>query len=237
MSQASDEVIDEGNVAEPIALLAPIRGAYGPKPSWRGRIHQVAFFVTMPAGLWLLAGAQTTLARVAVAIYWASLAGLFAASSSYHLFATSPTAVKWMRRLDHSMIFVLIAGTYTPFCLIVLPMAWGIPLLVSMWVAALAGIIMKMIRVTAEGGESGSWLYAVLGWSAIIGLPKLLDELGFARTLLLVGGGLLYTGGAIILARRRPDPRPTVFGYHEVWHALTVVAGGCHFVLIATVVR
>lgn len=221
----------------PESELAPVRGAYGPKPSWRGRIHQVAFFVTMPAGLWLLAGAETTLARVAVAVYWASLAGLFAASSSYHLFATSPTAVKWMRRVDHSMIFVLIAGTYTPFCLIVLPVAWGIPLLVSMWVAALAGIIMKMIRVTAEHGASGSWLYSVLGWAAVIGLPKLLSELGYARMGLLLLGGLLYTGGAIILATRRPDPAPKVFGYHEIWHVFTVAAGACHFILIAMVVR
>lgn len=216
---------------------APIYGAYGPKPEWRGRLHKYAFFVTLPAGLWLLAGAHTAAARVAVAIYWASLAGLFGTSASYHLFAHSERAVTWLRRADHSMIFVLIAGSYTPFCLLVPPRVWGIPMLVVMWVTALAGIIMKMIRVTADGGRSGSWLYVVAGWSAVVALPKLLSELGAARMALLIIGGLLYTGGAIILGTRRPNPRPAVFGYHEVWHALTIAAGACHFALVALIVR
>ena len=219
------------------SLPARLWDAYGPKPTWRGRIHQIAFFVTLPAGLWLLAGAHTTAARVAVAIYWASLAGLFGASASYHLFARSESAVKWLRRLDHSMIFVLIAGSYTPFCLVVLPRAWGIPMLVVTWVTALAGVIMKMVRVTAGAGKSGSWLYIVLGWSSLITLPKLLTELGPGRMALLIGGGLLYTGGAVILGLRRPNPRPTVFGYHEVWHALTIAASACHFTLVALIVH
>lgn len=211
--------------------------AYGPRPVWRGRLHQYAFLVTLPAGLWLLAGATTTSARVAVAVYWASLAGLFGTSASYHLFARSENAVKWLRRADHSMIFVLIAGSYTPFCLVVLPRAWGIPTLVAIWVTALAGVIMKMVRVTANGGKSGSWLYVVLGWSAVITLPKLLDEMGTGRIGLLALGGLIYTTGAVILGTRRPNPRPMVFGYHEVWHAFTIAAGTCHFVLIASIVR
>ena len=214
---------------------ARIFGAYGPKPTWRGRLHQVAFFITMPAGLWLLAGATTTSARIAVAIYWASLAGLFGASASYHLFAHSENAVKWLRRLDHSMIFVLIAGSYTPFCLVVLPRAWGIPMLVVTWVSALAGVIMKMVRVTTHGGKSGSWLYVVMGWGALVTLPKMLDQMGYARMALLLAGGVLYTGGAVILGKRRPDPKPFVFGYHEVWHAFTIAAGTCHFVLVALI--
>ncbi len=143
----------------------------------------------------------------------------------------------WMRRLDHSMIFVMIAGSYTPLCLIVLPRAWGIPMLVVIWVTALAGIIMKMVRVTANGGKSGSWLYVVAGWMAVITLPKLLTEMGPGRIALLAAGGLLFTVGAVVLATRRPDPKPMVFGYHEVWHAMTVVAAGCHFALIALIVR
>ena len=146
--------------------------------------------------MWLLAGAHTAAARVAVAIYWASLAGLFGTSASYHLFAHSERAVTWLRRADHSMIFVLIAGSYTPFCLLVLPRVWGIPMLVVMWVTALAGIIMKMIRVTADGGRSGSWLYVVAGWSAVVALPKLLSELGAARMALLIIGGIVSTKAA-----------------------------------------
>lgn len=211
--------------------------AYGPRPTWRGKIHLAAFIVTLPAGLWLLAGAQTPAARVAVAVYWASMAGLFAASMSYHLFARSERAVTWLRRLDHSMIFVMIAGSYTPLCLVVLPRAWGIPMLVAMWVTALAGVIMKMIRVTANGGKSGSWLYVVAGWSSVITLPKLLSELTPTRMALLVAGGVLFTGGAVVLGTRRPDPRPMVFGYHEVWHTITVAACCCHFALIALIVH
>lgn len=228
--------MDEQTVQQrPERPLPRIYGAYGPKPTWRGRLHQVAFFVSLPAGLWLLAGASTAPARVAVAIYWASLAGLFGTSASYHLFAHSERAVTWLRRADHSMIFVLIAGSYTPFCLVVLPRQWGIPMLVVMWVSALAGIVMKMVRVTAGSGRSGSWLYIVMGWGALITLPQLLDEMGWARMALLLIGGVLYTGGAVVLGTRRPDPRPHAFGYHEVWHACTIAAGTCHFALVAMV--
>lgn len=228
-----DVMLAEARAAE---RGVPLAGAYGPKPSWRGRLHQIGFFVTLPAGWFLLSGAHTTAARVAVAVYWASLAGLFAASASYHLYARTPTAVKWMRRLDHSMIFVLIAGTYTPMCLLVLPRVWGIPTLVAAWVTALAGILMKMVRLSARGGRSGSWLYIVLGWGAVLMLPKLLTGLGPGRFALLVAGGLLFTLGAVVLGRQSPDPRPPVFGYHEVWHAFTLAAIACHFVMVALVV-
>lgn len=224
-------------MAHDVLTSTAIDDVYGPRPRWRGRLHQVAFFVTLPAGYFLLAAAHTTAARVAVAVYWATLAGQFGASASYHRFAHTERSVKWLRRLDHSMIFCLIAGTYTPICLLVLPRAWGIPMLVAAWVTALAGVIMKMIRVTAKGGASGSWLYMVLGWAAVLTLPKLLSNLGLVRGLLLGFGGLIYTVGAVVLGRKRPDPRPTSFGYHEVWHACTLAAGVCHFALIAMVLQ
>lgn len=233
MAERQREAVMDGNVSMSVA----IDDVYGPRPAWRGRLHQIAFFVTLPAGYFLLAAAQTTAARVAVAVYWATLAGQFGASASYHRLAHSERMVKWLRRLDHSMIFCLIAGTYTPICILVLPRAWGIPMLVAAWVTALAGVIMKMIRVTAQGGASGSWLYMVLGWAAVITLPKLLDNLGLLRGLLLGFGGLIYTLGALVLGRQRPNPRPMSFGYHEVWHACTLAAGACHFALIATVLR
>lgn len=209
--------------------------AYGPRPVLRGRFHQLGFILAMPAGLFLLAAAHTTAARVAVAIYWATLAGQFGASASYHRFAHTERSVMWLRRLDHSMIFMLIAGTYTPICLLVLPRAWGIPILVAAWVTALAGIILKMISVRATGSTGGSWLYIVLGWGAVITLPQLLSHLGLVRGALLGIGGVLYTGGAVILGRRRPDPLPTVFGYHEVWHVITLIACACHFAVIAMI--
>ncbi|MGB6057178.1 MAG: hemolysin III family protein [Microthrixaceae bacterium] len=210
--------------------------AYGHRPLMRGWLHFAAFLVVLPAGLYLLTTADTAAARVAVAVYWASLAGLFATSASYHRLARSPKAVLWMRRADHSMIFTLIAGTYTPICLVVLPAIWGIPMLVVIWVTALAGIIMKMVRLGTGGGKSGSWLYIAMGWAAIVTMPVLLTRLTAMQTSLLAVGGLLYTVGAIVLGTRKPDPFPSRFGYHEVWHAMTIAAGACHFVLIATVV-
>lgn len=209
---------------------------YGHRPTWRGWFHAVAFFAVMPAGIYLLSAADSTGARIAVAVYWASLAGLFGTSASYHRLARSHRSVLWFRRADHSMIYVLIAGTYTPVCLIALPRIWGVPLLVVMWVAALAGIIMKMVSLGSRngaGGSGGSWLYIVMGWAAIIVLPVLVTNLSTAQVILLAVGGLLYTVGAVVLGRKRPDPVPDRFGYHEVWHGMTVAAGGCHFAMIA----
>ncbi len=221
-----------GVAAEPHA--ATVEDPYGPRPTWRGWLHFVAFLAVMPAGIVLLAVADSAAARVGVAIYWASLAGLFATSASYHRLARSERSVLWFRRADHSMIYVLIAGTYTPLCLIALPAIWGIPMLVVAWVTALAGVIMKMVRLGVGEGSSGSWLYIVMGWGAVITLPALLTSLNIAQLILLGVGGLLYTLGAVVLGRRRPDPAPARFGYHEVWHSFTIVAGACHFALVAT---
>lgn len=207
---------------------------YGPRPTWRGWLHFAAFLVVLPAGLYLLTVAESVGARAAVAIYWASLAGLFATSASYHRLARTQRSVLWFRRADHSMIYVLIAGTYTPLCLIALPRIWGIPMLVVAWVTALAGVILKMVRLGVGDKSSGSWLYIVMGWGAVITLPVLVTSLDVAQLVLLGVGGVLYTVGAVILGRKRPDPSPTRFGYHEVWHSMTIAAGGCHFALVAT---
>jgi hemolysin III len=207
------------------------------KPTWRGILHTAAFCVTLPAGLFLLTAAHTTAARVAVAVYWASLAGLFGASASYHRLAVTERARMWLRRADHSAIFCLIAGTYTPLCLLVLPKAWGVPTLVAIWVAAVAGIILKMVSVRATGRTRGGWLYIVMGWAAVITMPQLAHRLDTTGLVLLAVGGVVYTVGAVILATQRPNPSARVFGYHEVWHACTIVAGGCHFALMASIVR
>jgi hemolysin III len=207
--------------------------AYGPRPFWRGRVHLIAAAVALPAVAALIAAADTAAGRVAVAIYGATLIGLFAVSASYHRIARTPLSVKWFRRADHSMIFLLIAGTYTPICLLALPPAWGIPLLVVIWVAALGGVTMKMLRLGNGPGSSGSWLYIVMGWAAVVATPVLVSNLDLAQLALLAVGGILYTVGAVVLGRRWPDPVPHSFGYHEVWHAMTVAAGGCHFAAVA----
>jgi hemolysin III len=208
--------------------------AYGFRPFWRGRLHLIAAVLAAPAVLVLAATADTGLGRTAVLVYGATLVGLYAVSASYHRLAHTPTAVKWWRRADHSMIFMLIAGTYTPICLLALPPEWGIPTLVAVWVVAMVGVSLKMAKLGVGNESVGSWLYIVLGWAGLIIVPLLVVRLEWRQLVLLAVGGVLYTVGAVVLGRRRPDPSPERFGYHEVWHSMTIVAGGCHFVVVAT---
>lgn len=207
--------------------------AYGFRPTWRGRVHFAAALIAAPAALFLLLRADSAVARVSVTVFAFSLVGMFGVSAAYHRIARTPERVKWFRRADHSMIFILIAGTYTPICLLALPAGWGITMLVAVWVVALAGVTLKMARVDTG---SGSWLYIVLGWAAVIVTPALIQNLNGPQLALMAAGGLIYTIGAIGLTTRWPDPVPHRFGYHEVWHTMTVAAGGCHFALVALVI-
>lgn len=204
-------------------------------PRLRGRLHQVAFFVAVPAGVALVAAAPSALARLAAAIYAVSLAGLYGTSALYHRLPWSPRARRWMRRLDHSMIFVLIAGTYTPFSLLVLTGAWRVALLSVVWAGAAVGIALKMVRIDGLKAVTAT-LYIGLGWMVVVASPQILRGLSPVGTVLLVAGGLLYTLGAIVFASRRPDPSPAVFGYHEVWHSMVIGGSLCHFLAVLLVV-
>lgn len=206
-----------------------------PTPRWRGRLHQIAFFVSLPMGAALVALARTSEARVAAAVFSVGLAGVFGVSAAYHRGRWSAAGRLWMRRFDHSMIFVLIAGSYTPFSLLVLDGRTGLVLLSIVWAGALVGIAMKMTRPLGLE-KLTAFLYVALGWVAVFALPQLIRGLSVLGVVLVVVGGILYTLGAITLARRRPDPRPAVFGYHEVWHASTLGAGLCHWLAVLTVV-
>jgi hemolysin III len=206
------------------------------KPTLRGRLHQVAFFLSIPAGIALVGLARTTAARVAAVIFAVTLTGLYGVSAAYHRGEWSIGAHRLMKHLDHSMIFVFIAGTYTPITLLALRPAWGIALLAMAWTGAAVGVLVTVLRLE-RWHAVGFVMYLVLGWLAIIATPQLLHSLSRPELALLVGGGLLYTVGAVVLARRRPDPHPAVFGYHEVWHTFVVGANACHFVLVALLVR
>jgi hemolysin III len=206
------------------------------KPRLRGRLHQIAFFVSIPAGITLVALARGSKARVGAAVFAASLTGLYGVSGAYHRGRWSVAAGRVMKRLDHSMIFVLIAGSYTPLALLALQPAWGITLLTLAWTGAAVGVLITVLRVE-RWHRVGFVMYLGLGWLAVIAAPQLLRALSAAEVALLVAGGVLYTVGAIVLARNRPDPSPSVFGYHEVWHALVVGAGACHFALMLLLVR
>ncbi len=208
--------------------------AVPPKPRWRGRLHQAAFFAAVPAGVALVAIAPTWPARLAAAVYAASLAGLYGTSAAFHLGSWGPVAYRRMDQADQAMIYLLIAGTYTPVCVLVLTRAWATGILAVVWLGALAGVATVIWFHRTRG--LGTPVYLLLGWISIVALPELVHRLGAGQVTLLVAGGLLYTAGAVVLSCRRPNPSPRVFGYHEVWHACTIAAGACHFALIWLVV-
>ena len=197
----------------------------------RGRLHEVAFFISVPAGIALIALADTGKARVAASIFAVGLAGVFGASAAYHRIAWSDPARRRMKRLDHSMIFVLIAGTYTPLCLLALNGVWSVAMLATVWAGAVTGIVLKQVRIDGLKRVSG-FLYIALGWASIVALPQLFHTMSTASFALVVAGGLLYTLGAIVFATKRPDPNPAVFGYHEIWHAFTAGASLCHYLAV-----
>jgi hemolysin III len=197
----------------------------------RGRLHEVAFFVSIPAGVALVALADTGKARFAAAMFAVGLAGVFGASAAYHRVAWSAPALRRMKRLDHSMIFILIAGTYTPLCLLALNGAWSVAMLATVWAGAITGIVLKQVDVDGMRRLSG-FLYIALGWVSIVALPQLFRNMSVTGSVLVVAGGLLYTLGAIVFATKRPDPNPAVFGYHEIWHAFTAGAGLCHYAAV-----
>jgi len=203
------------------------------KPRLRGVSHEWAFFISLVLGAALIIAAKTPQATLAVAIYAVSLSALLGTSALYHRVDWKrPGVRRWMRRLDHSMIFFLIAGTYTPFALLVLDGALATVILVVVWSGALAGILMKLIWIDAPKALVAI-LYLALGWVAVAAFPTMLDELGITGTALVSVGGLLYTAGALVYAFQRPNPAPAVFGYHEVFHALVILAAALQYAVIA----
>ena len=200
------------------------------KPRLRGRIHRVACYASIPAAVVLVAVAPGFRGKLACAVYGLSLVGLFGVSSRYHLGDWTEEQLVWWRRADHSTIFLLIAGTYTPFCLLVLHGTAATVELAIVWAGALAGVAVKMWRVDLH--VLSGFMYVGLGWVALASLPAIARSLDPLGTFLLVAGGVLYSCGAIVLATHRPDPWPRTFGYHEVWHSITVVAAACQYVAI-----
>ena len=206
------------------------------RPLWRGWMHVVAFTLSIPGGALLIATANGATATVAASIYSVGLLLGFGTSAGYHRLAVRPRTQAIMQRLDHSMIFVLIAGSYTPICLLGLPRSWGIPLLCVVWVGAITGVLIKQFAFERMKVLEYA-LYPVLGWIVVIAAPVLIRTMTPLELSLLLAGGLLYTVGIPVLVLGRPNPWPRVFGYHEIWHAFTVTAGACHFATIGLLVR
>jgi hemolysin III len=195
-------------------------------------LHQCAFFAALAVAPLLIITADGTRASLAASVFAGSVVVCFGVSALYHRVTWSPRRRLWMRRLDHAGVYLLIAGTYTPVSLFALRGNWQVVVLTVVWAGAVAAIVLKFVWVAAP-----KWLAAgvgiALGWVAVVALPQLVEHLRPAAVALLVVGGLAYTAGAIVYARRRPDPAPAVFGYHELFHALTILAVTCQYVAIA----
>lgn len=204
------------------------------KPLLRGVSHEVAAAFALAGWVFLVRLAPGPRAAFAAAVYGLALTAQFGVSALYHRPSWDTRMRLVMRRLDHAAIFLLIAGTYTPVCLL-LPGETGRALLASVWAGALAGMVLSVVWPLAP-----KWLMAALaialGWAIVPVLPALHAAIGAGGLALLLAGGVAYTVGAVVYASRRPDPFPRVFGYHEVFHALVIVAAVCHYVAVAGVV-
>jgi hemolysin III len=202
------------------------------KPRLRGVLHEAAFFVALVVGVLLVIYANGTRASAAAAVFAASVVLMLGASTLYHRGDWSVRVRPWMRRLDHAGIYLLIAGTYTPVGLLTLRGTMREVVLAVVWGGAAAAILLKFVWVGAP-----TWLSAVtglaVGWAGVAAMPQVARRAGIAAVTLLAIGGLAYTVGAVVYARQKPDPVPAVFGYHEVFHALTLVAVTCQYVAIA----
>jgi hemolysin III len=206
--------------------------AFAAKPRWRGRLHRAAFFTVLGLAPGLVAAAGSVTARVAVGVYALCLLGLFGISALFHCVDWGPGAHAFMRRLDHSMIFVFIAGTYTPIAVLTVESPARELMLVAVWAAAIAGVAVQVFWIDAPR-QLTAGLYVAVGWIAVLAIPALIEGLGPAGFALLVAGGVTYTIGAVVYARKRPDPVPGVFGFHEVFHALVILAACFHLAVVA----
>ena len=201
------------------------------KPRLRGVFHEGAFYLALVLAVPLALTAEPGRARTSAIVFSACLAGCFGASALYHRPTWTPLRRAWLARLDHAGIYLLIAGTYTPFGLLVLSPGWAIPVLSVVYAGAAAAILVKLCWVRAPKVLS-ALIGLALGWVGVVACTQL-AKVGATGLTLVIAGGALYTLGAIVYATRRPDPRPAVLGYHEIFHLCTIAAAACQYVAIA----
>jgi hemolysin III len=205
------------------------------KPRLRGVLHEWAFYLAIPLGIAVGLLADTAVAKVAAAVFAGGVVCMFGASALYHRVAWSPRWRRWLRRADHSGIYAMIAASYTPFGLLVLSGEWRITVLAIVWTGAVVAILTRMLWARPP-----RWLPVLvgcaLGWVGVVVFPQLLSKTGVLASLLVLAGGVCYTLGGLVYARRRPDPFPGVFGYHELFHALVVCAVALQYTVVAAFV-
>ncbi|HEV3473997.1 MAG TPA: hemolysin III family protein [Actinomycetota bacterium] len=204
-----------------------------PKPKLRGVLHQIAFYVSLVTGPTLVALARSGI-KSAAAVFSLAMTGLFGVSALYHRLNWQANVRRWLGRLDHTMIYIFIAGSFTPIALAA-DTRWSRIVLVIAWSAAVLGVLIGLLPISTP--KSVAVIpYLALGWLGVTLFPGIFQRAGWTPTLLLLLGGVAYTIGAVIYARRRPDPRPAVFGYHEIFHALVIGGAYLHYVAIAATI-
>lgn len=225
-------------VDRPFASLDDLiwRVSWDARPSQRGRLHALSAFLAPPAALAAVLHARPGRTRAATAVYGVGLCAMFAASGAYHRLASSRRVASILRRVDHSMIYVMIAGTWTPVAVAVLPPRRARVALVAVWGTALAAIAAKVTRLDGEH-RAGSWFYPVLGVAGAALAPAVVEEAGPAPLVGLVAGGAAFLGGATVFAAQRPDPWPDRFGFHEIFHTAVVVGVVSHFAAVWRLTR
>jgi hemolysin III len=196
-------------------------------------VHAIAVALTVPAGIILTLVTPSGRARFAVGVYVLSLLALYATSASYHLFTKSMHSQRLMQQVDHAMVYVLIAGTYTPVCLLALPRNVGVAFLVCIWIAAAVGIGLK---ISWKAKRLAHAMYLIIGWAALIILPWAYHRAGFTSLLLYALGGIVYTVGAVLFYLQKPKLSPEIFGFHELWHVFTVIAGILQFAAVGVLI-
>lgn len=215
-------------VNNPGALEKPVRRF---KEPFSGFSHLLAAFASLAGGAWLALGALAAgqnLHALGFGIFTLGLVLLYSTSGLYHLLILPPAADRWLRRLDHMMIYVLIAGTYTPFCLVALPGAWGTGILIAVWTLALAGICLALFYLDAPRFLTVG-IYIAMGWLCLVAIRPLAAALAGTGMFWLALGGITYTLGALVYALKKPNPFPGVFGFHEIWHLFVIGGSLCHF--------
>jgi hemolysin III len=220
------------NPAPADALYDARRGVFYAKPALRGWMHLLWFEASLVLGTLLLARAHGPARIVAIAIYTASVSALFGVSALYHRGNWTSAWSRRLQRADHAMIYFLIAGTATPAFLLATPGGLGLAGLITLWTLTLAAAALRLTRMHAPEHLAGA-TFLGLGWVAGLALPGVWIHAGVTAAVLMITGGVLYTAGAISYHRRRPDPHPAVFGYHEVFHAFVCAAAACQYVAIA----
>ena len=205
------------------------------KPKLRGWLHACTTPLALAAGIVLIALAPTTLGKIGGAVFLCASVLLFGTSGVYHRFTWGDRATAVLRRMDHANIYLIIAGTYTPFVALVLDGALRTAMMALIWGGALAGVLFKVFWVGAPRWLS-TGLYLAIGWVAVLFIPDLVTGTHPATWILILAGGLLYSAGAVVYGLKRPDPAPRWFGFHEVFHSLTIAAYVCHYIAVSMVV-